>query len=232
MDPVTAIGLLSNIIGFIDLGWNLFRDAREVYKSASGLTESALAHKLMAERMEKFSNNLITSNKVLLTSKEDKVIVELACNCRKLAQEIIHHLDKTKPQDSKSLLYAVSSSFRTVVHYKKRKELREQLAECQQQLHLHLVKTTRSLTALKTTSESNDKRMAQLQDHVRALRQMVDESSFPDALFKLRNLLNISEDTYNTMLSHKVVSTLKTLKFGDMNTRFDSVPQALMGTYQ
>jgi hypothetical protein len=146
MDPVTAIGLLSNIIGFIDLGWNIFKDAREVYKSGSGMTESALTHKSMAEKMEEFSNNLIPHHTALLTSNEDKVIVELACNCRKLAREIIQHLDKTRPRDSRSILQIVAGRFKTSSYYSERKELRDQLAEYRQQLHLHLSKSTRYVT--------------------------------------------------------------------------------------
>jgi hypothetical protein len=80
-----------------------------------------------------------------------------------------------------------------------------------------------------TTSKSNDERMVQLHDQVKELGQMVVKLSLPDTRSKLGDLLSISEDAYTILLSQKVVSTLR---FGDMNTRFDIVPQALKDTYQ
>ncbi|UQC83820.1 uncharacterized protein CLUP02_09316 [Colletotrichum lupini] len=41
MDPLTAIGLMANILAFVDFGLKGLNEAKIVYKSSSGLTEEA-----------------------------------------------------------------------------------------------------------------------------------------------------------------------------------------------
>lgn len=55
MDPLAAIGLVANIISFIDTGTKVINNARAIYNAASNSTEETQTQELLASKMEGFS---------------------------------------------------------------------------------------------------------------------------------------------------------------------------------
>ncbi|KAK1533234.1 hypothetical protein CPAR01_09942 [Colletotrichum paranaense] len=82
MDPLTAIGLMANILAFVDFGLKGLNEAKIVYKSSSGLTEEAANLWRIAEQMRRFANNLQTPDPMELDDGE-KVLCALAKDCCK-----------------------------------------------------------------------------------------------------------------------------------------------------
>ena len=55
MDPLAAIGLVANIISFIDTGTKVINNARAIYNADSNSTEETQTQELLASKMEGFS---------------------------------------------------------------------------------------------------------------------------------------------------------------------------------
>jgi translation elongation factor EF-Ts len=70
MDALTIIGLVSNVISFIDFGSTFVKEEREMHNSASGATGDALSHGLIAGEMRKFVNELVPSGQDQAVNKK------------------------------------------------------------------------------------------------------------------------------------------------------------------
>lgn len=140
MDPLTAIGLASNIISFIDFGAKLFNSAQQIYESASGATVDSLSYGTIAREMEAFSTKLISPDGQGQLSGHEKAICDLAKECQVLAVDIRKLLEKTKPKDSysNSRFHSFVSAAKALKYDKQRGELQARLGNCRSQLSLQL----------------------------------------------------------------------------------------------
>jgi hypothetical protein len=101
MDPLTALGLASNIIQVVDFSTKLVSKGYNIYKSADG----SLAENVDAEA--------ITRNLTMLTTKlrhsfkigqegngnlsdDDQSLTRLCEKCTQIADELLHKLDQAK----------------------------------------------------------------------------------------------------------------------------------------
>jgi hypothetical protein len=60
MDPLTAIGLASSIVQFVDYTTKLIQGAKEIYISVSGTTEENKSLETITKEMEGLSSRLYT----------------------------------------------------------------------------------------------------------------------------------------------------------------------------
>lgn len=97
MDPLAAIGLVANIISFIDTGAKAVNNARVIYNAASNSTEETQTQELLASKMEGFSQKLLPPRTANL-SRDEQDLHDLAVECRNLAGDIISLLNKAKPK--------------------------------------------------------------------------------------------------------------------------------------
>lgn len=141
MDAVTIIGLVSNIISFIDLGSKFVKEVREIYNSASGATGDALSHGLIAGEMRRFANDLVPSGQAV--NKKDKAICDLAEECKSVAEAILKLLDEIKPKRSSSSFQSVRSAIKGLWYEKDISNLQDRLEKCRSQLGLQLSYATR-----------------------------------------------------------------------------------------
>ena len=65
MDPLTAIGLASSIVQFVDYGTKLIGGAREIYHSTTGTTAQNETLELVATEMKEWSSRLKTPRALL-----------------------------------------------------------------------------------------------------------------------------------------------------------------------
>src|SRR4051794_29327999 len=100
MEPLVALGLVSNILSFIDFSMKLLRGTREIHGSLSGTLEENSSRELVAREMKKFSSKLLAPDASNLIG-EDKELCMLAAECRALSSQLADLLEKIKPKDSK-----------------------------------------------------------------------------------------------------------------------------------
>ncbi|PWY92323.1 hypothetical protein BO70DRAFT_357437 [Aspergillus heteromorphus CBS 117.55] len=232
MESLTAIGLVSNIIEFVDLGVKLLRDAREIYESASGATEINENREFTTKKIQEFGDSLVPPANGVVTGN-DKFICDLAWQCRGLALDIGELLDEVKPHDSGSSSQNVFNATESKRFEKRRDELQGRLKICQDQLGLHLNNATwadmkSGLDLFIASSKENADCIVQLQKQVESLRSLNNTLS-GDCQLHLSGLLEISEDSYETFLSDRFVSYLKV---DSIDKRFDDIARAHDKTFE
>lgn len=143
MDPLSAIGLVSNIISFIDFSARLVKGAKEIHDSQHGVLEENRSRETIVQEVQRMSARLLTSES---PEKEDEIstLSILAAECREVSTQLISLLEKIKPSDAGSKTQILLSAMRNKVHDSERAGLEARISDCRAQLHLELSHLTRS----------------------------------------------------------------------------------------
>ena len=121
MDPLTALGLASNIVQFVDFASKLISQSHEIYRSADGALEDNVALEHVAKNLSKLGNELkskradITTGRKALAwggewarkdgsviSEPEKVtaagkqLQQLSKDCSAVSNELLQELEKLK----------------------------------------------------------------------------------------------------------------------------------------
>ncbi|EFX03145.1 hypothetical protein CMQ_3074 [Grosmannia clavigera kw1407] len=84
MDPVTAIGLASSIIAFVDFGWKLIKGAKEIYDAADGTLEENRSREAVVLEMKRLTVQLVSPEHSLLSGEErDLCLLAGTCHLEK-----------------------------------------------------------------------------------------------------------------------------------------------------
>lgn len=102
MDPLTAIGLASNIIAFVDFSSKLVKVAAEVRRSTSGITKEIGDAVTISESLESMLAGLQTPQIPATAPHEDEKLVLLAKDCSKTCAELQELVQKIKGKPSSS----------------------------------------------------------------------------------------------------------------------------------
>ncbi len=89
MDPLTAFGLASNVVAFIDFGCSLVSSAVEVYNSVDGTTADTTDLLSVISRLEHLSGELV---KPALAGERYAGLQKLSQGCHGLSLEFLHIL--------------------------------------------------------------------------------------------------------------------------------------------
>jgi hypothetical protein len=143
MDPLTAIGLVSNILSFIDFSARLLKGAKEVHDSRHGVLEENRNRETIMREMQRMSSRMLVSRSPEKTA-DDASLCILASECCQLSTQLISLLEKIKPDDSGSKTQSLLSAIRNKVYDSERESLEARLSDCRAQLHLELSNLTRS----------------------------------------------------------------------------------------
>ena len=154
MDPLTALGLAANIIQLVDYSTKVINGAREIYGSASGITEEHRSLQSIVIQMKELSSKLLPTTGTS-RSDDEEAVCRVAAECNIISDQILELLGKIKPKNSKSkhqvALAAVKNKFRE----KGRSELEKRLVNCRSQLELHLNVLTRLHSLFPSQVETN-----------------------------------------------------------------------------
>lgn len=117
MDPLTAVGLVGNIITFIDISTKVVSRAKQQYDSASGATtendelESLTKNlKNLADRTRSKPSNIPRSGHFSLNITSETVLDNLGQQCIQVADELLETLESVKVKgDGRTLKSAVQA---------------------------------------------------------------------------------------------------------------------------
>lgn len=147
MDPLTAIGLVSNILSFIDFSVRLLKGAKEVHGSQHGVLEENRSRETIVREMQQMSARMLVSESPEKADDNSSLGV-LARECHGLSVQLISLLEKIKPKDSGSTTQSLLSALRNKINDSERASLEARLGDCRAQLHLELSNLTRSARAI------------------------------------------------------------------------------------
>ncbi|KAM6509647.1 hypothetical protein FALCPG4_017295 [Fusarium falciforme] len=233
MDPVSAIGLASAIITFIEFGSKLLKGAKEIRDSANDSLEKNESREVIAEAMKEVAAKLKTPEPAQISPEQQK-LCDLAIKCNDLSQRILELLNKIKPKNKKPL-HVYRAAFQAWRKEDDIKVLEKSLGDCRSQLVLSL-----SHLASKNSAESSDRILAmvqedsskleQLQTHMKQLRKGVEAQVIGDeALEQLRLVLGIHDKALSAVYQDRI---LRSLQFEDMHRRDDRVQNPYENTFK
>ena len=100
MDPLTALGLASNIVQFVDYSSKLISTTRKIYNSASGAKEEYIELELLArnirELAERAKSGPRTASYVNGAVKETDVLLDLSNQCIEVSSQLLSVLESVK----------------------------------------------------------------------------------------------------------------------------------------
>lgn len=144
MDPLTAMGIASNVIAFIDFGAGLLRGAVEIHNSLDGTLDDNKSRETVIREAERFYALLKISHEPTppAGSFEHRSIYALAQECHAISARILTLLQNIKTKDARSKRQSLVSALRSKFYEKDREELEGRLANCRGQLDLQLSRLT------------------------------------------------------------------------------------------
>ena len=136
MEPLVAIGLVGNIVQFIDFSSKLISKTTEGYRSADGaLVDNA--------RLEAATNDLLALNKQIdcnpSTGGTSLAILSLCSSCNDIAKELLAALAKLKAEGGKSKWKSFRKALRSVWSKEKISEIERRLSTFRDEINLHIV---------------------------------------------------------------------------------------------
>lgn len=137
MDPLTAIGLASSIVQFIDYSTKLIHGAKEIYGSATGATEENQRLENVTAEMQTLSLKLLPRQDAQQT-EDERALSRLAAECKILSDQILVLLKSIKPKDLNSKRQSVWAALKSKWNEREKQELEERLKNCRSQLELQL----------------------------------------------------------------------------------------------
>jgi hypothetical protein len=143
MEPFTAIGLIGNIITFIDAGCKLVSKANETYSSATG---ASAENEALGETRARFLVAASSIEKSLAAANlrpDEVALKDLAVKCCGVSNKLEQLLLELKAKNAKSKRSAMSATFKNVWKDKEKAELEKKLSSYRSELNLLLVTTAR-----------------------------------------------------------------------------------------
>ncbi|KAI4605807.1 hypothetical protein J4E83_010470 [Alternaria metachromatica] len=234
MEALTAIGLIANIIQFVDLGAKLVGSAREMRDSASGMTLENKSLEEVTIQMRDLSSSLDPPT-TDAESYDERVLRQLAQECRELSDQILRLLKKIAPTRPGSKRQIAGSLIKNHQYRKEKKELGEKLADCRNRLHLQFDKFTSSkvhaqLQALGNHAQSNQAILQTLPQQIERIRRGTCVASLGvEALDQLKDLLGLTEVAQESVVAR---SFLNDLAFEGMEARVDVIAKEHSETFR
>lgn len=109
MDPLTAFGLVANIVPFIEIAAKVLKTAKEIHDSESGgLNDNINLEKYATQLKQHYSNLGAPDSSDLIG--DDKELCILAAECQELADNLLDVLKEIKPVDRSSKWQSVKSA--------------------------------------------------------------------------------------------------------------------------
>jgi uncharacterized protein (DUF342 family) len=136
MDPITAIGLASSLITFVDFATKIVAGTYEVYNSVTGTTIGNAHIDTVIGDLKGVAAELEIDLPGI--SKHERALKDLASNCQKDGNELLRLLDTIKVDGKRSTWKSFKT---TLISIRKQKEivgLQKRLSDYRSQILLRL----------------------------------------------------------------------------------------------
>jgi hypothetical protein len=144
METLAIIGLVGNIVQFVDFSGKLISKSTELYRSSEG----ALAEHI---DIETATNHLVLLNgklKDVATTTGDGALESLCISCGTTADNLLAALDKVKVKDKQHKWKSIRKALRGVWSKEEIEDLERRLATFRKELTFHVVVDLRSVRML------------------------------------------------------------------------------------
>jgi hypothetical protein len=135
MDPLTALGLASNVIQVVDFSIKIVSKGRQIYKSADGALVETVDLEAVTTNFTIINEKLRKSMPVGLGSP----LLDVCQRCQNTADELLMGLEKQKIQGNKTKWKSARAALRTLWSKEVVEDLEVRLESLQAQLRTHLL---------------------------------------------------------------------------------------------
>ncbi|RKL05832.1 hypothetical protein BFJ71_g2980 [Fusarium oxysporum] len=238
MDPVSAIGLASGILTFVEAGLKLVKIAYNIHNSLDGVLDDNRHCENVTSEVSKAALRLEVAGNARLTPEQES-LSDLAKKCKAASTDLVKALNQVKPKQSSSnpfnlLRYAVKAEIKA----KDISELENRLKDYRDQLTLALVDFSRVQSAggfseLISLAKGNEAMLKSLTQAIEHLRQSQlpapDSIANTQAFHHFQRLLMVDDETRGAIYQDHI---LESLKFNEMHQRLDAVHSAHEDTFK
>jgi hypothetical protein len=151
MEVLSIIGLVGNIVQFIDFSSKLIAETTKLYRS----NENALAENIDVETAT--SHLVLLNNKIkdAATITSDDVLRRLCESCQSTADELLAVLNNIKVDSKQGRWKSIWKALRNVWSKEQISELEGRLERFRKELHLHIVVDLRYVSMLSDKNYAN-----------------------------------------------------------------------------
>ncbi|KAM0215043.1 hypothetical protein ACHAQD_008550 [Fusarium lateritium] len=233
MDPVSAVGLGSGILTFVEAGLKLVRIAHGIHTSVDGVLDENRHREDIFLELKQAAIRLETTATPGLTPEQNS-LCDLAKKCRETSTELVTVLDKVKPKPSpsnplKSFRYALKASKRA----NQIEGLESRLKDYRDQLTLALVELSKveatdefkNVLSLVKDNETKLESLTQAVEHIRQAHLSVTSTQ---AYANFQQLLTDDSQARCAIYQERI---LNSLKFNEMYLRYEKVHIAHEDTF-
>ena len=136
MDPITAIGLASSILTFIDYANKIVSGTYEVYKSVTGTTEENAHIDTIISDLREVADGL--DSDLVGKTKHERALKELAAKCEKLSTELLSLLERLTQSGQHSTWKSLKVKINSMRKEKEVAGMEKRLGEYRSQILLRL----------------------------------------------------------------------------------------------
>jgi hypothetical protein len=133
MEPLSALGSAAAIAQFVDFGFKVLNNAREIYSSVSGATEENSSLGDATREMQRLTEKLVTPELADGTD-EEQLLISLVAECRSLSSKLLALLDKIKAKDPRSKFQIIRAAAKSKIYDNEKLALQRRLDDCQLRL--------------------------------------------------------------------------------------------------
>jgi hypothetical protein len=138
MAELAAIGLAGNLVQFVDFGFKLSRDFKDLYQSAEGGKAKHLELEDVTIDLESLCQKLQESTSP--APQDDEELRDLARGCAKLARELLAMLEKVKVNKERNpKLATFKQALKNIWKDKDISDLEQRLGRYREQLNQRLI---------------------------------------------------------------------------------------------
>ncbi|KAF5549978.1 hypothetical protein FNAPI_7895 [Fusarium napiforme] len=224
LDPVTAIGLASSIVAFVDFSAKLVKGSIEIYQASDGTLTENRSSQAVGVAMERFAARLVI-RQPSEPGEEEKELVDLATKCHAVCIEILDLLGRIRPKDLSSKRQSIWAALKNKFHEGERQELEKRLDTYRRQLELHM--SFRTMISVETLSQY----VRHNTESLNPLKATISELSAIgiDTQESVRQLLDIQKTALYANINNQI---LESLEHGDMDKRHEMIEEAHEKTFQ
>ena len=152
MDPLTIIGLVGNIVQFVDFSGKLISKSTELYHSSEGALAANIGTETATNHLVLLNNKL--KNAAITTG--DGALERLCKSCGTVADELLAALDKVKVKGKQDKWKSIRKALRSVWSKEEIMELERRLARFREELNLHIVVDLRCVCTFISTGYADN----------------------------------------------------------------------------
>ncbi|KAI0381420.1 hypothetical protein F5Y04DRAFT_81768 [Hypomontagnella monticulosa] len=237
MEALAAIGLASNVLQFVDLGYKLLLASKEMYSAGNGASHSNQGLDFMATEMKRLTRNLNKGVPMRQVTDEEEALLKLAHECQRWSTDILALLDRLRNRNPNSKFEAFKAAVRNLKAKDERDRLEKGLDDCRKQLDIQLTSMFRSealerFEGLVASAKSTNEDLAILKDSVNSLHRSMPGQIGNIGTQFLERLEDILRMSAEASLKHKQELFLGALRYQGMEDRFYNVDRAHAATFE